>query len=444
LLIDPFLDPAPAYLGPDNPLHSSSGLTIIELIHFFVNALTTSGWVITDRVPSVLYQTRSGLLLTADPGPGTPTPVPSSQCQLTQSKPIWHFFEGGLDAFGQPILFITYSPYAQTPPVCDASNPSKYVWVPEGTTLAGSAANIAAAATSATDFTVTYEGTSASGYVFKIVGDNAMLPIEYDDQLWSLGAGEFYTSGGYYELKSQEVNGSYLSVRIGTVIHGVSNVVRIDVLPSGGGSIGQRMFQGTYAMVANELQFCLWQPQDGVLPYGGTPSGLLASLLAPTTGHMASALPGVLVVGSNTEFASTNYSQLVRQMHWSESILTGIGGAGNATSFHSMPGSALAKTPTLIFRALRGAPVVNLAGRPLIEPAYAMLAANPNDAASFDLIAGRLWDMVLLPDASDPTTLGGDPLPKMLYGGHTWVRLTLALDLGDLTGSLWVACNPFA
>ena len=269
----------------------------------------------------------------------------------------------------------------------------------------------------------------------------------------TIAIGPYTMYGGYYELTSQPLHGASIKVRLQTVVMDPNVQLQITVFADNGiptptnptSGYTQRFISGnSYQIVANQYQFFLWGNELAPPFFStSTPQNLLVSMLS-TDSHGAGITNPVLVVGSAGALGLAT-PQLTTQLNWPGGLGGGGVGSGWSTNLFStgfntsQPNPDMdRRTPTVPFRSLRGTPLQDLTGEPVIQAPYVALSGDPNSAAV--VVAGKLWDMVLLSGANIPNSPGITP-GSMRYDNHDWIQIVSDTQLGDLYGTLWVVSD---
>jgi hypothetical protein len=429
LLINPFYNPAVKYSESSTgirrlvygPSYTNAGLAIKQV-------LEDAGWAVVDLRPSEAVQRRPGYYFSAGLTTGEPVPMTPAQCKSTRG-PEW------ARASAADALFNSYDPNASIP-ICPEGT-AGIVWYPFEATQTGTAANL-------TDFLnllgiwdVTMGAVDGGDFAFTFISSSPAF--EADEVPIIVGAGPGTTLKGYYTLRSPEIDGEYLEIKIQTrMVSGLGGFLSYDglgraqiclgVTSSGGGNeFYMPINPGTYNVCANEHQFLLW-PEPGAEVTRTDNSSLLVSHIQPMEEHLTAGIK-TMVIGSYNGDLNGRGDQLRETLHWNESLGSGYSGQLFSSGFRAGDCDGYQKIAMLV-RGTRGYPTVSIAGQPLIEAPYVLLPSTPLPGPP-PMIAGKLWDIVM--------TTGNAKLGStMMYDGNTWTCFSRSVPVGDVLNDMWI------
>lgn len=408
------------------------------------NALESAGWEYTGaKQQSGAMVWRSGFYFqTAEP---PPDPIDDGDKGLPGVYPIWRqtsFAEG---------MYVAYDPF-RTIAVegMDVGGTPVYYYQAKLTTLL-SAEAMADKMTEKSPFSVSHptEGTDGN-YYFTVGQNSSTIMFENDDKPIGM-AGPSHTFGGWREMKSQPIQyeedgndvteGGSIYIRIGTYFYVTfGGITRSE---TGLGALGcfvqvraenssdwysHFLLAGEKTFIGNRHQFVVFG--------SALASNLLVSALKSDSKHRTGAAP-VLIVGSSNADGSAPYNQITTKLYWDQAMGCGMLTTMSPTVFHG--GTMNSTYPVLMVRGIRGRPMLSRSGEPLQQAPYVVLGPDGPYGASQGVLAGKLWDMIVL--SGPPTANIANPgaVPMIKFAGRKWEKLATNTTSGwDIGCTLWI------
>jgi hypothetical protein len=433
LLTDPFYKSGPRYSESSTGIRQFTyGSSYVAAGLAIKGVLQSAGWTVVDSAPSRAVQTRYAFYFGTAPGTGTPREMTPEECNNTRG-PEWNRATAAGNTYN------AYDPGAFIP-TCPAGT-GRIKWYPHGTTTGETAGNLMDKMNELGYWIGAVSGViedSGGPVSYELTFNSTAPAFEFDEIPIGAGSGDETMRRGYYTLRSPELDGAWLEIKIetrlvgniGGFIYDSLGAMRIclAVTSSGGGrEFYMPFFPGTYNICANNHQVVIW-PIAGAASSRIENSSLLVSHIPPPEEHPADGIRGMVIGSDSGDFIATT-DQLRQTLRWHESLASGYDGQLFATAYRAGNCDGYQKLAMLV-RGTKNRPTASLAGQPLIEAPYVMLPSNPI-AGPGPMIAGKLWDMVM--------TTGNAPVGKsMMYDGKQWTCFSTSVPVGDVLNDMWI------
>lgn len=394
--------------------------------------LIRAGWTTVAAATSMAVQDRSAFYFSEGDISGSPVEMTPAQCTTTRG-PNWA--RAGVAG----LTFNSYNPGTAIPTCPGGTN--GIVWYPYDENTLQTAINLADKISELGIWAVGVEvvGDPGAGGMYRFTFLSTAPAFEADQIPIFVGGGDRTSLRGYYVMRSPEIEGEYLEIKIETRIVGHlgafivydglgMTTLCLTVTASGGGAPFEMPFYpGEFHFCANNHQVLIW-PVPEVAATKLSNYTLLVSQFLGEPGHAVFGACA-FAVASDIGDIMGEFDQLRTRMHWESSVGSGINGKLEANVWRGGSNEGYSKM-SMLMRGTINRPTVSLAGQPLIEGAYLLAPSSPT-AGPGPVILGKLWDILL--------TTGNAPVGKtMMYDGKRWMCFSTSTPVADVKNDMWV------